>query len=157
MKNINFKLITLLVIVTFCSCQFYNEKKEKFRAELIKANAFYEKGDYKSALSFYNSLIKKDSLNGEIYYKRGYCKSQLFNPKTSENDYKKAIRFNYRVKDAYFSLGVNETFYNDSLALKYFNIVLAMDSTYEKAKTLKKEAIERLKRRTTLKDNLKCI
>ena len=70
---------------------------------------------------------------------------QIFDPKTSKEDFKKAIKLNYRAKDAYLNLGVIECFYNDSLAINYFDIVLNMDSMDRKAKLFRKEAVQRLR------------
>lgn len=144
MRNLNLNMLSLLILLISNSCLFSSAKKERFEEDLSKANVLYEKGEYKSALIIFDSLIEKDSLNGEINYKRGYCKAQTSDTKTSKKDFKNAIRFNYKVKDAYLNLGVLECFYNDSLAIKYFDIALNMDSTDEKAKTYREEAIKRL-------------
>lgn len=148
MRNFCFNVLLLLIMTSFNSCHDNTTKKEKFEEQLSKANAFYKGKDYKSAFGIFDSLIKKDSLNGEIYYKRGYCKLQLFDPRTSKEDFENAVRLGYRVKDSYLNLGAIECFYNDSLAVKYFDAVLDIDSTDVKAKMYRREAIQRLNKHT---------
>lgn len=145
MKNFYLYILTMLIVISFNSCQDNSAKKERIVQQLSEANALYEKGEYKTAMNMFDSLIEKDSLIGEFYYKRGYCKLQIFDPETSKEDFKKAIKLNYRAKDAYLNLGVIECFYNDSLAIKYFDIVLNMDSTDAKVRLFRKEAVERLR------------
>lgn len=140
-------IFSLIIVLIFNLCQYNSDKKYGFIEEMSKANTYYEKGEYKLAFSIYNSLIRKDSLNGEICYKMGFCKVQLSDDESSKKDFKNAIRFNYRVKDAYLNLGVLECFYNDSLAIKYFDVVLDMDSADIKANMYRKEAMKRLKRK----------
>lgn len=148
MRNFYFYVLSLLIMISFNFCHDYTAKKEKFEEQLSKANAFYKERDYKSAFSIFDSLIKKDSLNGEIHYKRGYCKLQIFDPRTSKEDFENAIRLDYRVKDSYLNLGVIECFYNDSLAIKYFDAVLDIDSTDVKAKMYREDAARRLIKHT---------
>lgn len=148
MRNFYLYILPLLIMISFSFCQDYTAKKEKFEEQLSKANSFYKERDYKSAFSIFDLLIKKDTLNGEIYYKRGYCKLQIFDPRTSKEDFENAIRLGYRVKDSYLNLGIIECFYNDSLAIKYFDAVLNIDSTDVKAKILRMEAAKRLNKHT---------
>lgn len=144
MKKFYLLIFSLLIMISFNFCHDYTVKKEKFEEQLSKANAFYKKRNYRSAFRLFDWLIKKDSLSGEIYYKRGYCKLQIFDPKTSKEDFENAIRLGYRIKDSYLNLGVIECFYNDSLAIKYFDTVLRIDSTNVKAKLYREEAVKRL-------------
>ena len=111
----------------------------------MEANTLYYNRDFKSAILLFDMLAEMDSLNGEPFYKRAYCKLQMNNFESAKKDYLKAVEFNYRVADAYLSLGILECTYNDSLAVKYFDQVLSIDSTNRKAKALRIGAIMRLK------------
>lgn len=152
MKNFYLYFLSLSIMIGFCFCHDNSIKKEKFEEQFSKANALYTDGDYKSALRIYDLLIKRDSLNGEIYYKRGYCKVQTFDPRLSKEDFENAIKFGYRIKDSYVNLGIIECFYNDSLAIKYFDIALRMDSNDTEANMYRDEAMKRLRIRNKIID-----
>lgn len=139
-------VVLLLMMIGTSAC---NQKRTINAANkdqtLKEANTLYYNCDYKSAVLLFDMLIEKDSLNGELFYKRAYCKAQMLDYESAKKDYLKALEFNYRIADAYLSLGILECITNDSLAVKYFNNVLSIDSTNLKAKALRTGAIKRLK------------
>jgi len=137
-------VLLLLMIGTSACKQKKTVNAENREQVLTEANTLYYNRDYKSAIILFDKLIEMDSLNGESFYKRAYCKAQMFNHESAKKDYHKAVKFNYRIADAYLSLGILEYITNDSLAVKYFDQVLSIDSTNIKAKTLRTQAIKRL-------------
>ncbi len=58
----------------------------------------------------------------------------MFNTEESIQAFQKAIDYNYRVVDATFSIGVNYTLVNDSMAKLYFEKCLIEDPSYQRAK-----------------------
>jgi tetratricopeptide (TPR) repeat protein len=138
-------IILLLLMIGTSAC---NQKRtvnaENKEQILTEVNALYYNCDYNSAVILFDMLIENDSLKGELFYKRAYCKAQMLDYESAKKDYLKAVEFNYRIADAYLSLGILECITNDSLAVKYFDQVLSIDSTNIKAKALRIGAIMRL-------------
>ena len=138
-------VLLLLMIGTSACKQKKTVNAENREQVLTEANTLYYNRDFKSAILLFDMLVEMDSLNGEPFYKRAYCKAQMFDYESAKKDYLKAVEFNYRIADAYLSLGILEGTYNDSLAVKYFDHVLRIDSSNRQAKALRIGAIMRLK------------
>ena len=137
-------VLLLLMIGTSACKQKRTVNAENSEQMLTQANTLYYNRDFKSVILLFDMLIEKDSLNGELYFNRGYSKSQMDDFESAKKDYRKSIILNYRIKDAYLNLGILECITNDSLAIIYFNNVLNIDSTNVKAKAYRKQAIKRL-------------
>ena len=138
-------IVLLLLMIGTSACNQKRTVNASSKEQTLKeANTLYYNRDFKSAIVLFDMLVDMDSLNGEPFYKRAYCKAQMFNHESAKKDYHKAIVFNYRIIDAYLNLGILEYITNDSLAVKYFDQVLSIDSTNIKAKALRTQAIKRL-------------
>jgi|GEM_PF-1294146 len=104
-----------------------------------KADSFYNLNEYLQAINYFDTLIRIDSLNGEYYFKRGYCEGKLFRFPESTGDYLEAVNLGYRKTTAYFNLGLNYSIVDDSIAINYFEKCLKEDSSYiEAAEEIKK-------------------
>jgi len=139
-------IVLLLLMIGTSACNQKRTVNASSKEQTLKeANTLYYNRDFKSAIVLFDMLVDMDSLNGEPFYKRAYCKAQMFDYESAKKDYLKAVEFNYRIADAYLSLGILEGTYNDSLAVKYFDHVLRIDSSNRQAKALRIGAIMRLK------------
>ena len=136
-------LIFFLIIEIACNNNSSDNKRNYYKSSAINKidkllidnmNNAYNIDDYAKALEYLKELINIDSTNGEYYYKIGYCESGLFNTEESIQAFQKAIDYNYRVVDATFSIGVNYTLVNDSMAKLYFEKCLIEDPSYQRAK-----------------------
>lgn len=142
--NICLIIVLLFMINTIACKQKRTVNAENREQTLTEANTLYYNRDFKSAVLLFEMLLEKDSLNGELFFKRGYCKVQMDDFESAKKDYHKAVEFNYRIIDAYLNLGILECITNDSLAVGYFNNVLSIDSSNVKAKAYRSQAIKRL-------------
>src|SRR5690606_1760399 len=97
-------------------------------------DSLYNGDNYEEAVKYFDTLITIDSLNGEYYFKRGYCEAMLFKYHESTIDYKKAIQFKYRESSAYFNLGLNYSSIDDSLAIHFFYKCLEVDPKHPNAR-----------------------
>lgn len=140
----NFLIIIVSIFVFSCknkngnhSNEYTNslEKKLPDNSLLNQMNIAYNMDDYYHSIKYLDTLIKNDSTNGEYFYKKGFCESGLRNTVESIEAYKMAIKYHYRVTDATFSVAVNYTLLNDSIAKLYFEKCLTIDSNYQPAKT----------------------
>jgi tetratricopeptide (TPR) repeat protein len=92
-----------------------------------KGDSFYELKEYAQAIKYFDTLIRIDSLNGEYYFKRGYCEAKIFMFPESASDYLQAVNLGYRKATAYFNLGLNYAIIDDSIAIEYFEKSLKED------------------------------
>jgi tetratricopeptide (TPR) repeat protein len=118
-------------------------KQEPINYIKILADNNYQSNNYALAIEQYSQLVGGDSLNGEYFYKRGFCYAKLNDFKHSASDLKKAIRFRYRVDAAYRLLGMYElASLNDSVAIYYFKKSLEVNpndpNTLDALKTCEK-------------------
>jgi tetratricopeptide (TPR) repeat protein len=129
-----------------------NSQEQKW---LLIAKGFYSKHEYSLAKPYFDSLISINPVNGEYYFKRAYCKTDLSSDDSSAiGDYFKAIEFNYRNKQsAYLNIGAAHRFKAifrcrkeaeqiqqlDS-TLYYYDKCLEIDPNDEKAIQEKREA-----------------
>lgn len=140
------KIIYLVVFFTLilvgCS-----SKEKKSGIDLIKSKAYfyYKKRNYDSSSIYFTYLIQLDSLNGEYYFKRGYSNSILLKDNESLNDYLKAAKLNYQPAKAFYNIGINYSYNNDSLALKYFEMCYEIDTSDLQVQNKISECKNRLK------------
>ena len=148
--------IYLFCFIFGCSCNSTQSPKiigkdagTKTNEELLKskANMLYEQDKYVGAINYFDSLIHLDSTNGEYYFKRGYSYVMLIKKNKAIDDFKKAIICNYRVNQAYYNIGVEYSYMNDSLALLNFEKCLAIDPSFSKAYIDIEDCKKRLKER----------
>jgi tetratricopeptide (TPR) repeat protein len=138
-------IILFFIILTSCYSSVNQTINTKISNDsiLILAQKYYEQRDYINSLNLYNQLIKYDSLNGELFYRRGNCKGQLQDYIESNKDYKNAIRLKYKnLGNVYYNIALN--FYAneiDTMALYYFNLALKEDPDDEDIK----KQIEKIK------------
>ena len=130
--------ISLLVAFLISSCTSTSSSENvdlKSRLDRV-----YQNNEYKEAISILNQLIPLDSLNGELYYKRGISYSQVFKDSLASADFKKSIDLEHRLPDSYFNLAVLEINNpNDSLLISYLKKSLTYDPNFEKAKEMLKK------------------
>jgi len=121
---------------------------------IVIADKFYANKDYALALTYYDSLISKDSIKGVYYFKRAYCKTMI-NPDdpSAIADYLKSIELNYnKQQSAYLNIGAAHQFKaifrcttdQDRIAqldsaLHFYNQCLKIDPNNNKAIQSKEE------------------
>jgi tetratricopeptide (TPR) repeat protein len=144
MKSIFYYLILLLLF----SCRATNkENSPSFKGNELekRANLFYKYDKFREAEKCFDTLLALNQFNGEIYYKRAYCKYLQQSDNTGAiSDFLNAIKYNYKNKKGAF-LGIG-TIYRilgkyDS-ALFFYDKSLEIDPNYKKAQRGKKEVIE---------------
>lgn len=99
----------------------------------MEAQAFnyYKSRDYEKAIYYLNQLIKKDSLNGDYFYKRAVSFGRLIDKVNSIRDFNNSIRLNHRIDDCYFGIAMNYAFDNDSLCLLNLAMTKATNPSFE--------------------------
>jgi tetratricopeptide (TPR) repeat protein len=125
MKNNILTVIVALIVLLSCN----NAEKKVIltsattKLELInEADRYYFTNNFKKSIELFDKIELLDSTLGEIYYKRGYCKAQLFDYDGSSKDFLKAFSLQFRMDESLFNLGCNSAVIgNDTLALKYFS------------------------------------
>lgn len=144
-----YKLFIVLIIALSPSCKNYEKNKNQISdySDLkMQANAYYEREDYFNAKKYFDLLLSKDSINGEYYYKRAYCRYRLYDSR-AKLDYLKAIELNYKNKKGAL-LGIGTIFRIEGeydSALFYYNKSLEIDSNYARGKMVKAELLEIMK------------
>ncbi|MFT7035436.1 MAG: tetratricopeptide (TPR) repeat protein [Cyclobacteriaceae bacterium] len=131
--------LQIIYLVIFGGCIQHNTGEKNYKTktkesvnqislpELIKdIDSKYDANLFEEARVGYNELITFDSLNGEFYYKRGYCLAQLNRHEESVKDYKRSSEFNFRRYDSYLNLGIiySLVIVNDSIAIHYFEMAI---------------------------------
>ena len=135
-RFMSYKMAVWIITITAFSCDNQQKKIQSQRTSVditileSKANILYYQDRYLEAVKYFDSLIKIDSLNGEYYYKRAFSHGMLSQRIMAVDDYKKAIQFKFKVNDAYYNIGVNYLFTNDSLALSNFERCIETDPNY---------------------------
>ena len=142
-KKYNFIYYILLLV----SCNNVKDKMKvndfNYQAVFKRANYYYDNRNFIKAISSLDSLIAVDSLNGELFFKRAYSKSILPDVISAQNDYKKAIKFNYRKKSAYLNMGVLFAGMGKcNSAIIYLNECLKIEPTNKKAQNMKNACLE---------------
>lgn len=149
-------LIIIFILLLHCSCSNSQTLKQIHESLEYRSSLAYDANEYEKAISLFDSLIIKDSTNGDFYFKRGRCHMLQDNSipfdvtikmsnkellqlteaknKPAINDFLTAIKLGFKRKVAYLDLGVIYTFLNDNIALEYFTKSLNEDSNYERAK-----------------------
>jgi tetratricopeptide (TPR) repeat protein len=120
------KLIAIIAVFGTCACNWSHPKSKR---EFLESKAFwyYDHDVYSKAISYLDSLIILDSTKGEYFFKRAYSYDKL-NDIRSVDDYKKAIKLNYRVADVYQNLALDAMLFDkDSLALIFFSKAVTVD------------------------------
>lgn len=112
-----------------------------------KGDSFYRLKEYAQAIKYFDTLVRIDSLNGEYYFKRGYCEAKVFMFPESTRDYLQAVNLGYRKATAYFNLGLNYAIIDDSIAIEYFEKSLKEDPSNvdaeEEIKEVRKRALNK--------------
>ena len=122
-----------MIISTVHSCQ--NTTDDKIEKLNLLANRYYLGNNYVGAIKLFTELIEIDSSNGEYYYKRGYCNTQIDSVEMSTYDYLKSVSYGYRLADSYYNIGLNYLYtFKYSEALKYFKKALELSPNDTKIK-----------------------
>lgn len=149
--NKKFKIAKGITCIIICalifSCKDNGVKSSSSKnidtVDLLKrANYFYAQEEYLQAKQCYDTLISKDSSQGEYFFKRGYSKSMLlYDVYGAIADYQKAIEVNYNKKQkAYLNIGVllrSQGKYDS--AIIFINQCLKLDPNNPKALREKEE------------------
>ena len=95
--NIIKRLFYFATFILVLSCNSKMETSAETQKKLLTyGNYYYEKGKFAKAIQFYEKYLINDSLNAEIYFKKGTSNFQLYNYYSAQQDYKKAFELNYR-------------------------------------------------------------
>lgn len=135
-----FYLRIILFVFTIMSCNNIDRKvipkSTNDKTKLIQmADSCYQIKDFKKSIELFDQIALLDSTIGELYYKRGYCKAQLFDYDGSSKDFIKAFSFKYRMDESLFNLGcIFAATSNDTLALKYFSKAYELNPNNREAK-----------------------
>lgn len=116
------KIIFLLINLLIISCNSEQIKKEDSNLLLYSSAIYdYNRNNFKSALKKFDSIIKIDSTNPDVYYKKANCLGFLKEFEQSNQFYLKAIKYGYINSDIYFNIGLNYFLLKDyKQAYKYF-------------------------------------
>ena len=137
-------LSAFLALILLKSCST-SEKKPTPNLIKLKADSYYDLGNYDSSRLYFTYLIRMDSLNGEYYFKRAYSNSMLLNQSGSINDYLKAAKLKYKQAKAFYNIGINYQLRNDSLALIYYKKCYEIDPSYPNVQDNIRTCLYRLK------------
>lgn len=120
-------------------------KQQKLAA---KGNSFYMSDRFLEAVKIYDTLISIDSTKAGYYFKRGYCKSMIFDsPDEAIADYLKSIEKNYSEKSiSYLNIGALYNLHGryDS-ALYFYDECLKINPNQQKAKQQRSEVLQIIK------------
>lgn len=72
---------------------------------ILKADSLFDREKYSSAIDNYDKAIELDSMNAELYLKRGKCHVKKNSAKKAINDYTHAININPNYSEAYIRRG----------------------------------------------------
>jgi tetratricopeptide (TPR) repeat protein len=144
-------IYSVLFALTITACKYSGGKttenellKEDLFSMKKEADILYDQNKYEKALKLFDKIISVDSLCGDSYYKRAYCKALLSDYEGSTRDYEMSIKLSFRIEDSYFSLGCNYAIINeDSLAIEFFEKAYAINPK----NTLAKEQIDWIKKK----------
>lgn len=138
MKRFHSSLIFFLIAIMSCDNNVRKivSKSINDKTELIQmADSCYQFKDFKKSIELFNQIALFDSTIGEVYYKRGYCKAQLFDYDGASKDFVKACSLKYRMDESLFNLGcIFAATGKDTLALKYFSKAYELNSNNLEAK-----------------------
>ncbi len=163
LNRIRVKLVMLICIGSLVYCNPQHEKEKQTSeveaadsqelvkganrtidtsALIVKAALLYAKDQYEEAIESYNELLSIDSLNGEYYYKIGYCLAQLHKDSAAIKNYIRATELNFRKFDACRSIGLIYAIgplKNNSKAIEYLNKCLVINPEANDIKKLIRE------------------
>lgn len=140
MKSIFEYIIILFFLLAACKSSetkkvSSHQKEEDIESLINLSDLYYQLDMHAEALNVFNKILALDSTQGDIFYRRGYCRAWLFDFDGSTQDYLKSIELNHRIEHAYFNIGTNyAAVFNDSVALKFFSKALELNPHNEKAK-----------------------
>lgn len=137
---------SLLLGFTFMillSCGNRNDTNDQALNDLrTNANLLYKENKYSEAVEAYDKLIKIDSLNGQLYFRRAYSLCQINKHQNSVTDYQRSASLGYKKFDSYYSLGIiyMTILLDDSLSIMYFKKCLEIDPNSEKVKDILRQS-----------------
>lgn len=146
--------IILIIVIVFIIIYFLFNKKSSIsksqnqRKEIVlkKANHYYESNKYFEGKILFDEFIKSDTTNAEAYYRRGYCKAQIYDYNGSIIDYQKALFLKQSPFNVYFNIGCDYgAIGKDSLAIVFFEKALELDPLNLKVKVEIDKCKNRLK------------
>jgi tetratricopeptide (TPR) repeat protein len=139
------KFLIFILAISSCQSQTKNSSAQQQVNSLYDSvNRAYYLNDYVNCIILLNKLIRENPMQGEYFFKRGYCYTEILNSDWAITDFKEAIDLNYRVADSYANIGINYATISDSLALIYFQKSLQLDSSNKKTEKLIYECRQRL-------------
>ncbi len=119
MKNFS-KLILLISIVSFLSCE--NVKKKIERADRLS-----EEGKFQESIKLRNEILEKETNNIGEYINRGADKSSLGKYEEAIQDYKKALKLDTTSTLALLNIGNNFKRLNkNEIAIEYYSKALLL-------------------------------
>lgn len=142
-RLISIKLVLLLLITVNFAC--YRKVEKEIVSDLHKstdnqilslydsntlvttADSLFQNNSFVGSINLYSELVKRDSLNGEFFYRRGYSYGQLLMFDSAVLDFERSAQLGFRKFDAYYSLGIIYSHFDDSMALYHLNNALNED------------------------------
>ena len=94
----------LIIIISFLLVANSAKTQNQTNFALL-ADSLFEEKEYTDALENYTKAIELDSLNAELYLKRGKCHVKKQSSKKAINDYSKAIEIDSTYSEAYLRRG----------------------------------------------------
>lgn len=93
-----------------------------------EADALYKANDCSNCIELLNHILEIDSIDGESYFKRGFCHYSKGYLDESISDYLTAARLGYRESECYYNLGlIQMVIPNDSLGIVYLTKALELN------------------------------
>lgn len=125
----------------------YARDSTKWKLLQDTANDYYKNDEYTKSIEYFSKLIVHDSTQGEFYFKRGYSYAMLINKSKAIDDFKKSLLYNFKNASSCYNIGVNYSYVDDTLALRYFKKCKEIDPTYQNVDLDISDCIHRISQR----------
>jgi tetratricopeptide (TPR) repeat protein len=146
MKNTNYLIVLLLLINYQCKQEKKNQQANKLTSTFFygsqeelknRLDSLYENNLFDEALKVLNKLILLDSLNGELYYKKGICLDSTVPRDSIVKFFHKSADLGYRKSDCYYLIALSYYLDKDySKCESYLRQTLAINPSDSEAQKL---------------------
>ncbi len=136
-KFVIFICISLLPSCVSKEKQVLKHSQDSTELLTLKSSAYelFNSKKYLEAKKQLSLILAIDSTDGEVFYKRGFCNAKISKCIDSTKDFQNAIKYDYRIDDAYFNIGINyERQMVFTKAFYYYQKALEINPNHTKAR-----------------------